>query len=140
MHPAEYLVPMSFFAATALVFWKFFSTRHKENMAMIERGISIAPQKPISNNPPRYLMWGILTLFVSIGLIISLILVQQFNVVEEITPALILLFAGIGLIANYGIASEHEKKMELRREEAARRAASANAAAPATEREYSSQP
>lgn len=113
-HPEEFLVPMTLFVALAIVFWKYFESRHRENMAMIEKGTYVTPQKkPVSSNAPRFLMWGLLTVFVATALLLGLILHYEFNVVEEVTPALMLLFAGIALLANYGISHHYEITKEF---------------------------
>lgn len=113
-HPEEFLVPMTLFIALAIVFWKYFESRHRENMAMIEKGTYVMPEKkPVSSRAPRYLMWGLLTVFIATALLLGLILHHEFNVVEEVTPALMLLFAGLALLANYGIAHNYEITQEF---------------------------
>lgn len=109
MHPSENFVPIALFIAMAVIFWKYFDSRHKENMAMIERGMSIAPVKPPVDRTSRFLTFGLLAMFVSIALIVGLIITHNFGVVEDVIPALMILGAGLAMMANYGIARDQAK-------------------------------
>ena len=45
------LVPITLFGGTAVVLWKYFEGRHKERMAMIEKGINLADFKSVTPLP-----------------------------------------------------------------------------------------
>lgn len=109
----EIMIPITLFVSVAVIFWKYFDTRHRENMAMIERGITIAPAPPKVDRSTRYLTWGLLCLFIAVGLITGIILTREFGVVEEIIPAIMILCGGIALLANYGILRAKEKGEDI---------------------------
>lgn len=113
---AESLVPITLFVALAIVFLRHIEARHKENLAMIERGMAVAPRKPEkrTSSSTRYLTWGLIALFVSIGFIVGLVLERHFYVDEAIIPALMIMAGGIALMANYGIVKKEEEAREKR--------------------------
>ena len=118
---AEFLIPIFLFGATAAVFWKFFDTRHKERMTIIEKGLVNEDLKHLysgsgwKTNPYSSLKYGMLAAFIGVGVLVSAFLSQMFFAHEEqITAGIIFLFGGLGLITFYAIAkkrmSEDEKQ------------------------------
>ena len=108
----EALVPIAFFTAIGIVFARYFQYRHQENMAMIERGMAVAPKK--AEKPRRrsttYFMFGMLFLFVGIAFAAGLIIQKYYYIDEAIIPALMLIGAGLAMMATYGIAHDEEHK------------------------------
>jgi hypothetical protein len=108
----EALIPLAFFTAIGVVFARYFQYRHQENMAMIERGITIAPKK--AEKPKRrsttYFMFGMLFLFVGIAFTSGLLILKYYDIDEAIIPALMLIGAGLAMMATYGIAHDDEHK------------------------------
>lgn len=118
------LVPLAFFGVVAAVLLKHFETRHKEQMAMIEKGINPADFK---SSPPfrlgqgnvlSNLKWGLLLVFVGAGLLVGSQVRNIFGlgfVNEE--PAVfgtVLIAGGIALIIFYLIAA---KKLKEKKED-----------------------
>lgn len=115
MH-GELLVPIFLFGGTAAVLWKYFEGRHKERMAMIEKGVN--PSEFKSSTPFRFwrsnvlnnLKWGLLFAFLGIGLIVG----QQLHAIlgmyeESITFGCMLIAGGLALIVFYIIAGKKLK-------------------------------
>ena len=111
------LVPLTLFAGTAVVLWKFFEGRHKERMAMIEKGVNPADFK--SASPFRLwqgsmlsnLKWGLLFIFVGIGLLVGLQLENYFRFDEgSFIFGCILITGGLALIIFYFIAAKKLKE------------------------------
>ena len=119
MNP-DILVPLTIFGGAAVVLWKFFEGRHKERMAMIEKGVTPADFK--SATPPirlwqgsvlSNLKWGLLLVFAGIGLLAGQQLEYYFGFHEESAVfGSILIMGGLALISFYIIATKklNEKK------------------------------
>ena len=85
--------------------------RHKERMALIEKGLDI-PRVSVDYNPlNQVLMWGMLLAGIGFGLLLGylLTLVLDFDK-ESILPILAVLFGGLGLIMYYLIKKRSEKR------------------------------
>jgi hypothetical protein len=111
------LVPLAFFAGVAIVLWKYFEGRHKERMAMIEKGVNPADFKsatPIrlwQGNVLSNLKWGLLLVFGGIGLLVGLQLEYYFGFHEGgAVFGSILIAGGLALIIFYLIAAKKIKK------------------------------
>jgi F0F1-type ATP synthase assembly protein I len=101
----------------ALIFW-YIWIKHKERTKLMDMGLS--PQEARDyfretekrpRNPYSSLKWGILFASVGVGLFLGIIL-DELGFKSEITGVLVLLFAGIGFIVYYVIASSKMKKDE----------------------------
>lgn len=117
----EIFIPIFLFGVIAAVLWKFFDTRHKERMTIIEKGLVKEDLKYLYSsitwkaNPYSSLKYGLLAAFIGIGTLISAFLAQIFWAHEDqITAGIIFLFGGLGLITFYAIAkkkmAEEERK------------------------------
>jgi hypothetical protein len=113
----EILIPIFLFGGTAAVLWKYFEGRHKERMAIIEKGLKLSDFK--SSSPLRLwqgnvlsnLKWGLLFTFVGIGLLIGLQLRDLFGFHEGSTIfSCMLISGGIALIVFYIIAAKKLKE------------------------------
>ena len=109
----EILIPIFLFGGIAAVLWKFFDTRHKERMTIIEKGMVTEDLKYLyagtifRTNPYSSLKYGMLAAFIGVGILVSAFLTQIFYLHEEqITAGIIFLFGGMGLIAFYTIAKK----------------------------------
>ena len=115
------LVPLAFFGVVATVLLKHFETRHKERMAMIDKGVNPADFK--STTPFRLwqgsvlsnLKWGLLFVFAGIGLLVGLQLEYYFRFDEgSVIFGTILIAGGLALIIFYFIAA---KKLKEKKED-----------------------
>jgi hypothetical protein len=104
------------FGSTGLVIWRWVETRHKERLAMIEKGVSPADFKGISAremfkpNPLSSLKWGLLAMFVGIGSFVANWLDQSYGYHDSIYFASMLIFGGFALIIFYFIAAKKMKQ------------------------------
>lgn len=84
-------------------------------MAMIEKGVNPADFKgtPFRDmfraNPLSSLKWGLLALFVGIGLMLANYLERVLYWHDSIYPASMLIFGGLALVLFYFIASKKTK-------------------------------
>ena len=114
----EIVVPIFLFGGTAAVLWKYFEGRHKERMAMIEKGVS--PSEFRSASPFRLwqgsvlgnLKWGLLLIFAGSGWLIGEQLQYHFGFHEESAIfGTILITGGLALIIFYFIATKKMKNL-----------------------------
>ena len=110
------IVMLIVFGSTGLILWKWIESRHRERMTMIEKGVKPTDFKgtPIRDwfrpNPLSSLKWGLLTMFVGIGILIATYLERSLYWNDSVYPASMLIFGGLALIIFYGIASNKMKK------------------------------
>lgn len=107
------IVPLAFFLFCGIVTWKYFETRHRERMAIIERGHNPLDGNETSwwliHNPLNILKWGVLSFGVGIGVLTGIQLNVLFGWDNDFISAFILIFGGISLIVYYFII---DKKMK----------------------------
>ena len=110
------LVPITFFIVMAIVFWKHTDSRHRERVAIIDKGLNPSDYKEMykhqafATNPLSSLKWGLLAIFVGLGALTATLLHSWYYVEGMIFPGVILVFGGIGLIVYYAIASKKVKE------------------------------
>lgn len=106
------------FGSTGFILYTWLSSRHKERMAMIDKGVSPADFKSGSikdffrTNPLSSLKWGLLALFVGLGLFGANILDRLWYFDDSVYPASMLSFGGLALILFYRIASNKMRSEE----------------------------
>jgi hypothetical protein len=114
MHPDEVLIPIVLFISAAAVLIMNIATRHRERITMIEKGMSSEDIKALfargqyRSNPLTTLKWGILAVFVGMATLLGNYLDAQYGVRDGIIIGLVILFAGIGLVIFYAIASKKQ--------------------------------
>jgi hypothetical protein len=115
----EFFIPIFLFGGIAWVLTIYFNNRHKERMAMIEKGVSASdlrgtPMREwLRANPLASLKWGLLAVSVGIGLFIAEWLDRAYFFHDSIYFAATLIFGGVGLIVFYVIADSKLKKEDL---------------------------
>jgi hypothetical protein len=111
----EFLIPIILFGATAWVFIVYFNNRSKERMAMIEKGVNPIDfkGKPLKEwfrtNPLSSLKWGLLSVFVGIGLMVGMYLHRNLDAEDSVYLACMLISGGLALVIFYFIASRKLK-------------------------------
>ena len=108
----EIIVPLAVFASIVLIFYIFFSTRNKERLALIEKGLDSSIFRAKRKSSP-VLKYGMFLVGLGIGIIFGNIIA----VYTQLEPtaaffSMILLFGGVSLIASHLI----EKKEFLDKE------------------------
>jgi hypothetical protein len=114
----EFLIPIFLFGGTAAVLIVYYNNRHKERMAMIEKGVNPAdfnvkgvPMREwFRANPLSSLKWGLLATFVGIGLIVASYLDRWYMMHDSIYVSCMLVSGGIALILFYFVASKKLKQ------------------------------
>ena len=107
----EIMIPIVFFLSIALVWGMIILTKHKERMTMIEKGLSPEDIKSMYQrgmlrvNPLSSLKWGIIFLAIGVAALLGMWIHSSYYVGEEIIPALMAVFGGIGLITFYSLAA-----------------------------------
>jgi len=110
------MVVLIIFGSTGLIVWKWIETRHKEKIAMIEKGVSPKDFKGVSVSelfkfsPLSSLKWGLLALFVGVGLMLATWLDRAWYLSDGVYPASMLTLGGLGLVVFYVIASRKMRK------------------------------
>ncbi|MEK6754690.1 MAG: DUF6249 domain-containing protein [Bacteroidota bacterium] len=111
-----FLILLVVFGSTGLVVWRWVETRHKERLAMIEKGVSPADFKGTSaqalfkTSPLSSLKWGLLAMFVGIGSLVGNWLDQSYGFHDSIYLASMLIFGGFALIIFYFVAARKMKQ------------------------------
>ena len=101
-------VPLAFFLATFAILYVYWTTRTKERLALIDKGLDVSIFK---NECTKYnlLKWGIFLISVGVGVLAAYALAQVMNEVAAYF-AMILLLGGVGLIVANLITNKLEKK------------------------------
>jgi hypothetical protein len=106
------------FTTIGVILYTFLSSRHKERMAMIEKGVTPADFKSGSlrdffrPHPLSSLKWGMLAMFVGVGILLATWLDRTLYMQDSVYPASMLLFGGLGLVLFYFIASRKMRSEE----------------------------
>lgn len=116
MIPAtEILVPAFFFATVFGIIYIIFSTRHRERMNMIDKGLALQEAKP-APDPLRSLRNGLVLLGLGLGLVAGWLFHQYAMDPASDTPLPYLagpaIFAGLALVIFYmkfGKAADPER-------------------------------
>jgi hypothetical protein len=115
MQPTEAIIPIFFFLTVAAIWGAAIFTRHKERMAMIEKGMkadeirSLYSRESLRMNPLSSLKWGMICVGIGLAVIVGMWLRDAYFMQEGIFPGLIALFGGTGLITFYFIANRKDR-------------------------------
>jgi len=101
-------VPLAFFLALFAILYVYWTTRTKERLALIEKGVDASVFKTECN---KYALvkWGIFLIFAAVGVFTAHLLAQVFNEVAAYF-SMILFFGGVGLIVAYFVTNTMAKK------------------------------
>ncbi len=101
------------FGSCGLILWKYFDSRHKERMALIEKGMSASDLRgtfTVRSDALGNLKWGLLALFAGLGVLFANYLDEVMDWGDASYPSMILIFGGVSLIVFYAIAARKEKQ------------------------------
>jgi hypothetical protein len=94
-----------------LIYYIYRKTKHKERMALIEKGIDASIYMKEETTFHKVLLWGMLIGGIGFGLLLGYILSVYTPMRQEtIMPIMALLFGGIGLIGYYVYRKKTETK------------------------------
>ena len=113
----EILIPITMFISMAVILWKFFESRHKERMFIVEKGLVnedlrfLYNRSPVDPNRNATLKWGLIILLVGAALLVSIPLqqipgIQSFNGI--LIPGMICFAAGLGFLVYYALAGKKQ--------------------------------
>ena len=111
----EVLIPIFFFFAVAAVWIVALTTRHRERMTMVEKGLGTEEikalfAKDIRRDPLSSLKWGIIFVFGGAGVFLVHLLHNYYDFDEgALIVGISALFLGAGLLLFYFIASKKLK-------------------------------
>jgi hypothetical protein len=105
---------LSTFSAVVLIVYILRTSKHRERMAMIEKGYDASLLHPVSpsRNTGKYssLKWGIASVGVGIGLILGHVVESSTGMPEPGAYfSMIFLFGGLGLVIYYMLVRQHEE-------------------------------
>lgn len=97
----DVIVSIGAFAAIFGIIYVYLMTRHRERMAMLDRGIEISPFNSVKNSNFLTLKYGMLSVGVAIGMIMGSVLSDYGMAKSTSFLSMIFLFGGISLILNH---------------------------------------
>jgi len=109
------VIPVSFFLMLFAILYVYYTTRNKERMAIIEKGLDPGifkvESKPVKISGYVTFKWGLFMIGLAVGLFIGALL-EQFSGLPEAPMyiSMILLFGGIALVLAYLLRGRMEKK------------------------------
>jgi len=108
------IVLLIIFGSVGAILWKYLDNRHTEKMTMIEKGVKPGDFKvPFPTwrpNPLSNLKWGLLAVFVGLGIMTANYMHDVLDWDDSVFPAMIFVFGGLSLIVFYVIASMKAKR------------------------------
>ena len=106
----DILIPLIVFAAAFGIVYVVITTRNRERMALIEKGINPLEFKPKSNTY-GILKWALLLVGVGLGLFLGSLLDAYTDIPDEpVYFAGALIFGGLGLAIAFMISRKSEEK------------------------------
>lgn len=109
---AGVLIPLSLFAAIFGIVYLYFSTRNKERLALIEKGVDASIFRTNSNSFQKVILLNLALLLmgIGIGVFIALLLATYTSLDKgAVYPAMIFLMAGISLLIGFLLTKNLDK-------------------------------
>ena len=112
---AAILIPISFFLTIFAILYLYFSTRNRERLALIEKGVDAnvfvrtKSQGYVASWKVFLINFAILLISVGVAIFLAAALVEILGVYEEVAyPGTIITLAGVGLLAGYSVTKKLE--------------------------------
>ena len=110
----DIFVPLAGIGAGIVAIVVIFSSRHRERMAMIEKGLSSDEIKAmytrdIRRDPLGSLKWGLIFVLAGMAVMLGVWLRDNYFANDGIIVGMVCLFVGIGLVVFYTIATKKAK-------------------------------
>ncbi len=109
------LIPISLFAAIFGIVYLYLSTRNRERLALIEKGLDASIFKKISQNGIGFdkiilLNLALLLMGIGIGIFLALLLVTYTSLKSDtVYPAMVFFTAGLALLLGFRITGKLNK-------------------------------
>jgi hypothetical protein len=106
------LVVASVFGSIVVVVGAYILTRHRERVLMIEKGLKaedirvLYERQAFRVNPLTSLKWGFVLVGVGLAVLVAIMADRWYDMQEGIYFSMIALFAGLGLLLFYRVASK----------------------------------
>lgn len=111
------LIPISFFLVVFAICYLYFSTRNRERLALIEKGVdaNIFFKAKDQNELPTWkivlINFAVLLMSIGVAIFLGSSMVNGLGVEEEIAfPGTIFLMSGVGLMVGFLLTKKLEKK------------------------------
>ncbi|TMU50576.1 DUF6249 domain-containing protein [Flagellimonas algicola] len=111
------LIPISFFLVVFAICYLYFSTRNKERLALIEKGVDASiffkskDDSELSTWKIVLINFAVLLMSIGIAIFLGSSMVNGLDLDEEIAfPGTIFLMSGVGLMVGFFITKRFEKK------------------------------
>lgn len=118
MNPTEVLIPMTMFISAAVVIGMWITSRHRERMSAMERGMTpdmiraLFGKELRRRDKYRTLKWGMMFFFTGIGLsVVSYLDMVNERFDDGLKASAIALSIGCALLVTYFIISRQEKNL-----------------------------
>ena len=116
MNGPEILIPIiavgGFFTSVIVFVYMFFSSRHRERMALIESGKDASVFDSAKREGKSALKFGMVGVMAGIGLILGSML-DRFGMEEEVAYfSMILLMGGLGLVGFYFLTNSGKQEKD----------------------------
>ena len=102
----EALAIIGTFGSIVTFIFFFFTTRHKERMALIESGKDASIFNRTQLGAHSALKFGILLLSAGLGVLLGLFLSESFNIDEAVILPSVMICGGLGLVTYYKIIND----------------------------------
>ena len=111
------VIPVSFFLMVFAIVYIAVTTRNRERLAMIEKGVDpklFTPEpRPVSVSGYATFKWGLFMIGLAVGLFLAALLDKYSDLPEApMYVSMILVFGGLALIVAYLLKNRLEKKRE----------------------------
>ena len=110
----DILVPLFMICGLASVLITYFSLRHKERVAVIQKGMgpedikALFAHQMLPRDPLSSLKWGMLLVFGGLAILVGNFLQEWYRTNDGVTLGLVILMVGLALVIFYGIAAKRE--------------------------------
>lgn len=108
----DVIAVLGFWLTMITLCYMFFTTRHKERMTLIEKGVTAQVFEKRSRTTSRFsaLKFGLVLLTGGIGLMVGNIIASIFNADEALcTFTSLMIFGGLGLVGYYVYTSKFDE-------------------------------
>ena len=115
MYGVDFFGPLTLIAVVGAVLTVAIVGKHRERMAMLEKGLSSDEIKAmytrdIRRDPLNSMKWGILFVCAGLAVILGYFLVERYQAQPPLIIGLVCLFVGGGLVLFYSFASRKIKQ------------------------------
>jgi hypothetical protein len=108
----DILIPLSFFLLIFAILYVYYTTRHKERMALIEKGADpkFFKNMPVQGSGYSYFKWGLFMVGIAIGVFLGVLFEEYTSLAStHMYISMVLICGGIALMLAYLLREKFEK-------------------------------